>query len=283
MHPVRRAFHDLPLARTADLHRRGIGQHAIRLALRSGTIDRVRQGVYAVAGAPRELVVAAAHGGVPGCVTAARLLGLWVLDVDDVPHIAVAAGDRVHAHDGCRCVTHRVSGVRLGRTTTCVRTLLQLFACRGDEAFFVALESALRQRLVPPAMLEDLQRRLPARARWMLDVARDDADSGLESLLRLRLREHGIDLRSQVSIAGVGRVDFLLGDRVILEVDGRANHDGPSMRHKDLVRDAIAAGLGFTTLRFDYALVMHDWPTVLSAILTTIDLGLHRSRRPAAG
>lgn len=105
----------------------------------------------------------------------------------------------------------------------------------------------------------------------MVDFARDDADSGLESLLRFRLRPYGISLQSQVDIPGVGRVDFVLGDRVIIEVDGKLNHEAPPMRHKDLVRDAIAAGLGFTTLRFDYALVVHDWPSVLAAILTTIE------------
>lgn len=70
-------------------------------------------------------------------------------------------------------------------------------------------------------------------------------------------------------------MDFLLGDRVILEVDGIGNHDGASNRHKDLVRDANAAVWGFVTLRFDYALVVHDWPTVEAAILAHLDRGLH--------
>lgn len=68
-------------------------------------------------------------------------------------------------------------------------------------------------------------------------------------------------------IAGVGRVDFMLAGRIILEVDGRENHDGPSKRHKDLVRDAAAAAAGYETLRFDYALVIHSWPLVEAAIL----------------
>lgn len=62
-------------------------------------------------------------------------------------------------------------------------------------------------------------------------------------------------LASQVRVPGVGVVDFVLGDRVILEVDGKPNHvDGfefpadadadaarkaaASKRHKDLVRRA---------------------------------------------
>lgn len=56
-------------------------------------------------------------------------------------------------------------------------------------------------------------------------------------------------LRTQVSIDRVGEVDFLIGDRLIIECDGKENHDGNSQRHKDLLRDAAAAALGYETLR----------------------------------
>ena len=39
-----------------------------------------------------------------------------------------------------------------------------------------------------------------------------------------------------------------------------------SLRHKDLVRDASLPP-GYETLRFDSALVLHDWPTVEAAIV----------------
>ncbi len=106
---------------------------------------------------------------------------------------------------------------------------------------------------------EWIRRAVPARTRWLVDLARPDADSGLESLLRLRLIRLGVVLECQVVIVGVGRVDFVAAGVLIIEVDGRENHDGQSLRHKDLVRDAVAAALGYETLRFDYALVVHDW------------------------
>ena len=58
-------------------------------------------------------------------------------------------------------------------------------------------------------------------------------------------------------------------------MDGVANHDGDSHRHKDLVRDANASAWGFVTLRFDYAMVVHDWKTVELAILGAVDRGPH--------
>ncbi len=109
-------------------------------------------------------------------------------------------------------------------------------------------------------------RRSPRSARWLVDFARPDADSGLESLLRLRLHLLGISLATQVSIPGVGRVDFVVDGHLIIEVDGREHHGAPEMRHRDLSRDAAASRLGYETLRFDYAQVVHDWPTVQAAI-----------------
>ncbi|MFF0909210.1 hypothetical protein ACFWZW_00795 [Microbacterium enclense] len=42
------------------------------------------------------------------------------------------------------------------------------------------------------------------------------------------------------------------------------------------MRDATAATWGFVTLRFDYAMVVHDWPVVEAAILAHVSRGLHR-------
>ncbi|WP_270366002.1 DUF559 domain-containing protein [Microbacterium algeriense] len=79
-------------------------------------------------------------------------------------------------------------------------------------------------------------------------------------------------------IDGVGRVDFVLGDRLILEADGDENHGSPTRRHIDRIRDAAASRLGYETLRFDYAQIVHDWPTVQAAVLGA----LHRLSRPVA-
>ncbi|WP_226532479.1 endonuclease domain-containing protein [Microbacterium paraoxydans] len=115
-----------------------------------------------------------------------------------------------------------------------------------------------------------IRKALPAYARWLVDIGRSDADSGLESLVRLRLHVLGIFVECQVLISGVGRVDFIIDGRLIIEIDGRQNHDGVSHRHKDLARDAAASALGLETLRFDFAQIVYDWPAVQSAILTAL-------------
>lgn len=264
------------VARARELKELGVTDRELAAAVGAAALIRLREGLYAIPRVSAEVRLAATHGGMLSCISAARAAGLWVVEHTGV-HIAIGAHDRVHPHDGCECVPHRTRRpVVLGRRSSVRRSLVEILACGGDEAFIATLESALAQGCLSAGDLEAIRRGIPARSRWLLDFARADAGSGLESILRFRLRADGIQLDSQVQIPGVGRVDFVLGDRLILEVDGVLGHgDSPSSRHKDLVRDAIATGLGYDTLRFDYALVVHDWPTVRAAILAKLDAGLH--------
>ncbi len=220
---------------------------------------------------------AATHGGTLACVTAARHEGLWTLGDEREIHVWLGGHGHAYAHDGCSCVEHWDDGPATDAfgVPSVPRILRQMLACRGVEEFFVALESALRQRLITDVGLAWLRSTTNDTARDAIDFARRDADSGLESLLRWRLRRHRLPIRAQVAIVSVGTVDFLIGDRLILEADGRTNHHGDVARHKDLVRDANAAAWGYVTLRFDYALIVHDWDTVEQAILAHVDRGRH--------
>ncbi len=148
--------------------------------------------------------------------------------------------------------------------------LTHAYACYGEEFFFAAYESAWNKRMLTAAARAHVRSALPATARWLVDFARPDAESGLESLVRLRLHLIGVAVRTQVAVDGVGRVDFVIEDRVILEADGRENHDGAAKRHRDLMRDARASDLGFETLRFDYSMIVYSWDVVEAAILAAL-------------
>lgn len=258
------------MARTSELKRLGVSERELTRAARAGEVIRVRQGVYALPGGSPEQVHAAGHGGVLGCAHAAALHGLWILRVPDELHIWLAEnGTPRGRRDACRI--HWDAGhVHVGMLPPVRNVLAQLAVCADEETFFAALESALRTSLVHARDLAWLRPRLPRSRRWLVDFARPDADSGLESLVRLRLHRLGISVRTQVRIDGVGEVDFLIDGRLIVEADGRANHDAPGKRHKDLRRDAVAAALGYRTLRFDYDLIVTDWPVVESAILAAL-------------
>ncbi|UYO98034.1 endonuclease domain-containing protein [Microbacterium sp. M28] len=236
----------------------------------AGAIRRVRAGVFAANNADEAVVRAAAHGGALTCEAALKRHGVWTLTEEPRPHVWMGTNGRRHPHAGCTCVSHFFDGPTRFGLATAETALAHVHSCAGDEAFFTAFESAWRKGLLSRAARARIRDTLPESARWLVDLARADADSGLESLLRLRLHLLGIRLDCQVPIAGVGKVDFVIGGRLILEVDGRKNHDGGSMRRKDLVRDASASRLSYETLRFDYAQIIHRWSTVQAAILAAL-------------
>lgn len=263
------------IARGRELQKFGISRKALSRAVGAERIIRVRSGVFAVPRIPSPVITAAAHGGAVTCAAALRLRGVWVLD-EDAPHVWLGRNGRSHEHPGCQCVEHFFQGPTSFGIVSVEIALVHTHRCGGDEAFFVSFESAWRLGLIGRAARTRIRDALPESARWLVDFARSDADSGLESLLRFRLHLHGITVESQVTIDGVGRVDFVLEGRLIIEVDGRANHASPDKRHRDLERDAVASRRGYETLRFDYAQVVHDWPTVQAAILGA--LGRSRDR-----
>ena len=264
------------MARTAELIHRGVTAAELTRAVREGRVMRPRQGVYALPGESAAIVHAAEHGGSIGCCGAASLHGLWTLSVPSQHHIWMGtAGTR---SSDCRdCRLHWDAGrVDVGILPPVANVLLQVARCEGEESFFVALESAFRLSRLSAGDTAWLWRHLPLELRWLVSFARGDADSGLESLIRLRLHKVGITVRTQVSVEDVGEVGCLIGERLIVEADGRDNHEREKERAKDLRRDAIAASRGFTTLRFTYALIVHEWPLVEAAIKGAIARGAHR-------
>lgn len=259
------------MARTSELKRREVTEAELTRAVRAGDVIRARQGVYALPDTPADLVHAATHGGTIGCCTAGSMHGLWILEIPAEPHVwmGTAGTPRIRCTE---CRIHWDAGtVTVGELPPVANVLLQIAVCAGDDTFFAALESALRQSLLAPGDVAWLWKHLPVRMRWLVGFARADADSGLESLIRLRLHRIGISVRTQVMIPGVGEVDFVIRDRLIIEADGRANHDGHALRVKDLRRDAAAAAQGYQTLRFTYEMIVHDWPAVEAAIVGALD------------
>ncbi|MGM7668913.1 endonuclease domain-containing protein [Microbacterium sp. A93] len=259
------------VARGTLLQAYGCTRNQLAADTNAGKIRRVRPGVFALPTADTKVVAAAAHGGALSCAAALRAHGVWMLpDPDAGIHVWLGGAGRKHPHEGCSCVTHYSPGrAELGLAPVAT-ALIHVYRCLDQETFFAAYESAWNSRLISAVDRARIRQELPDSAAWLLDLARADAQSGLESILRLRLHLLGIQLDCQVEIDGVGRVDFVIGGRLILEADGKENHAGADKRHKDLIRDAAASALGYETLHFDYAMIVHDWPRVVAAILPAL-------------
>ncbi|MFP7833686.1 endonuclease domain-containing protein [Marisediminicola sp. LYQ134] len=140
------------------------------------------------------------------------------------------------------------------------------------------LESALHRTHASRDDVSATALRVSTEWRSIARELRSDAESGSESLFRFGMALLGVDARPQVTVPGVGRVDFVIGDRLIVEIDSDAHHGSREQRLRDLGRDAVAAGLGFVALRFDYSHVLNDWGSVESAVLAVVARGEHVAR-----
>jgi very-short-patch-repair endonuclease len=128
------------------------------------------------------------------------------------------------------------------------------------------LDSALNKGLVTLDQLVDLS----PRTSRLLPLVDPAAQSGLETLVRLSLRSRRVRVRSQVFIAGVGWVDLIVGDRLVLELDGWEFHGTRQAFEEDRRRDLALVRLGFEVTRLTYAQVTADWPAVEAIILDKV-------------
>lgn len=92
------------------------------------------------------------------------------------------------------------------------------------------------------------------------------------------LRAQGFHFRRQAPFRGY-YLDFVCFDqRLVIEVDG-VTHTVEARANRDRVRDAVLAGEGFTTLRFDNAAVRDDLDGVMAGIMGALEAFPTRSLR----
>lgn len=275
------------LAATHELYSRGWTKRALTIAVAEGVIIRVRQGWYTLPNTPEIQREGVRVGGRLGCISGARLLGLSVpasghLHVTVDPHTArlrsssdkqvrlasmKSPGVIVHWNDAGAAGTRFTVGVR-----ECLR---QMSLCQSPEWVVAAADSALRARFLTASEWREDVRSLPRRLRRLLSRVDARAESITESVTRFRLEQLGFEPRLQVTIRGVGRVDMLLGERLVIEVDGYAYHSDPEAFEADRRRDARLSARGYRVLRFSYRQVMQHWSEVRAAITAAVARGDH--------
>ncbi|WP_460773559.1 endonuclease domain-containing protein [Microbacterium sp. GXF7504] len=262
------------VARGTEIVAQGHRHRTIAALVSAGLLLRVRRVWLALPGADPLALAAAREGVVVSCVTQARRLGLWVLD-DGPPHVAAdphgasvtAPGAVVH---WARPLLPRPRSMLFD---TVENALALLVGCRAEEEARAAVESALNRGLVEREEL--LRMALSARMRRFVEEAEPWADSGLETIVRTRLRWLGLPIVSQAWILG-HRVDFLIGERLVLQIDG-GHHVGPQ-RDADNAHDALLMLHGYHVIGVGYRQVVEGWPQVQDRIMRAVAQGLHRAR-----
>lgn len=249
----------------------------IRRAVRTGGLECLRRGWYRTEGANDDVARAVALGGSLACLSALTLHGLWVPPTRDL-HI------RRTQHFVNKALPTGVRDCQFALTPT-TRTswpvdplqmaLTSAMRCASSETAVVLLDSALHRQLITRNELDQLFAGLPGRFGKLLARVDAKAESGTETMVRLRLRRRRIKLRTQVQIGDIGRVDLLIGDRLIVEVDSRAHHDGATAQTWDKARDRRFSSLGYIVVRVTYTEVMLGWEAVEASLLAIIRARRH--------
>ena len=275
------------VAATHELLKRGWSSRLLSRGVASEQIIRVRQGWYCLPGTPAALLEAFRVGGRVGCVSAAAAHGMWVthrghLHVDvarnsvrlrtrfdkDVRLRSSGDGDTIVHWTTPTADDSRFATSPLG----CLRDMIR---CQTPERVVAAADSAIRKGLVSRAQWMRQIERAPERLRALLEQVDPRSESITESLVRFRLQRLGLEPRVQVKVSGVGRVDILIGSRLVIEIDGWAYHSDPEQFEADRRRDARLSARGYRVLRFSYRQVMSSWAEVKASVLAAVARGDH--------
>jgi very-short-patch-repair endonuclease len=272
------------IAHSSTLRAAGVSDSMVSLAVARGDVARIRNGWVATGSAPPALVNAVRVGGRLSCVTLLRTHGIWCVD-DRLTHLSTSRRPgRLRSPSGVPLTNPARWGLRIhpaegrhdpSRTADTVdEALLHLFACQPRDDVIASLDSALNLGLTTLSRLSELP--LTARYRAYLDLLDPSAQSGLESKARLGFHRRGIRCRSQVLIAGVGRVDLLIGDRLVIECDGLTWHSSTNAHDEDCRRDLELHRLGYIVIRVTYRQVMFGWADVDEVVRGYVSRHEHR-------
>ncbi|MFC7788710.1 DUF559 domain-containing protein [Microbacterium sp. MAHUQ-60] len=266
------------IAHSRDLRAAGYSPHLIRRAVDAGLLERVRRSWLLTPQCTSDRRAAAEVSGRVTCVTAAMRLRLWTEDVGSI-HLSVpptasrVAGPGRKLHWG----TGPLPVGRFAVDEPVLNVLFQVARCLEPTDAVTIWENALRKDLVTLPQLRRTEWRSTT-VTGILERVAVQSDSILETRFLAIMRSCGVAVRQQVLIDS-HPVDALIGERLVVQVDGFEFHSVPKARRKDLRQDARLTLLGYTVLRFDYQQVTFDQEYVRETILNAIAQGLHLARR----
>ncbi|GAB3132528.1 hypothetical protein GCM10027289_20810 [Tsukamurella serpentis] len=232
-----------------------------------GHLRNIRRGWYRLPGADPAVVAAVRSGAVITCVDALAHYGLWT------PPRTRTHMRRAQPPVGCRA---RGLPVPTRAIDPLPQALLCTANCLAADELVAVLDSTLRLRVYTLGALRELFTG-PARVTRLLDHLDPQSGSGTESITRFRLQCARIKVRSQVVIPGVGRVDLLVGDKLIIECDSAGHHNN-RQRITDNRRDRAAVRGDYRVMRFDYSEIMADWDAIFAEILEIVRSDRHTGR-----
>ncbi|WP_311214679.1 MULTISPECIES: type IV toxin-antitoxin system AbiEi family antitoxin domain-containing protein [unclassified Arthrobacter] len=255
-------------ARTADLQRAGFSERTLATAVGSGMIIRPQRGVYVAKGADPDVVAAFRANGRLTCISAARFYGLWILRQPEAVHLSCGNGLPNPAIVDHASGTHPehpylpVAGV--------ADVLMHALRCRPELESLVMVQSAVSQALLSPGYLRSkLSGPRNGRARAVLGLVLPRADSLLEVLAHVHFARAGLKVKMHVQLPGVGEVDCLINDCLVIELDGGTHLEGRQVK-KDQYRNNASIRGGLLVLRYYYSDVVYHPGKMVAEVLAVL-------------
>lgn len=262
---------------------------------RRGLVVLVEPGVYRMAGAPvswlqRAFAATLTELGVASHRTAAAL---WEFDGCQ-PGIIEVLTPRWRRRPNRSVRIHETGALPDGDTdqvgcvpvTSRERTLVDLAAVVPPARVELALDGVLTQHQTTAERVWECVERLDGRGRPWVAVTRRLVAARLgqpqvqpntfeKALLRC-LRDAGVPLpEPQVEIRDldgslIGRVDWLLRPKLVIECDSERWHGGWRQRQRDIRRDRRLVGLGYIVLRFSWDDVINHPEQVAADVVAAL-------------
>lgn len=251
-------------ATRASLRAAGFSKRRIQNELRAGRLIAHGRNIVARPVVPSAFRRAVAMHSRIACITAAKTMGLWVLETDAV-HVVPRVNNSHVRRDGRfpRVTVHWSpapiepdSGslvVESGRNA-----LAHIADCQPLEVAVATFDSAVRKGLITLDELRRLAQLRRGRFAEVVGLVSSQSDSGLESITRVLLLREGVRCREQVVIDG-HPVDLLVGDRLIIQLDGRQHLDDLDQLARDRWQDRRLSLMGYTVLRYGYHDIVFNW------------------------
>jgi very-short-patch-repair endonuclease len=244
----------------------------------SGQIIRIRNGWYALPDASHIDVAAVRAGGRVTGVSLVRALGGWTVD-DGILHVAVlpnASRLQVVSSTIRRHWARSLDVPDLDSSRDTVSNSIAILARTESIAdAVVAIDSALNLGLLGASEWRRVMQGLSQGRTALSRYVDGRSQSGLESRCRMSIRGRGVRLQTQVHIGGVGTVDILIGERLVVELDGYRFHSDQHAFENDRRRDLELARRGYRVLRLSYRQVMNSWDSSEDVILRLVRAGEH--------
>lgn len=247
----------------------------VRRGVATGDLERLRNGWFAIRAHDSDVAIAVKAGGALACVSALKWHGLWVAPGYPTTHIRRTRrkekiGSSCTAIGGPYPVTQPVDPIPLALACAARCMITEHWVAACDSYFQVTGETT-------DSVLAAIGHPGDRRLKKLFAMTDGKAQSGTESIVRVRLRALGLDVVTQPPLDRVGHTDLRVG-MLLIECDGQQYHSDLAAYQNDRTRDRRSLVDGWITMRLTYSDVLFGWDEVEQDILAIVGEGRHRAR-----